>query len=67
MVVTDVDPAGPGADAGLRRGDVILEIDRHEVRDVASLQKRLKDSDKSVLMLIRRGDATLFMPVKRKG
>jgi len=66
VVVTDVDPEGPGADAGLRRGDVILEVDRHEVQDVAQLQERLEKSDKSVLMLIRRGEATLFVPVKRR-
>src|SRR5437870_7232727 len=34
VVVTQVDAGGPAADAGLRRGDVILEVNRTPVKDV---------------------------------
>src|SRR5262245_18049085 len=33
VVVTQVDPSGPGGEAGLRRGDVILEVNRTPVKD----------------------------------
>src|SRR6266540_3241006 len=35
LVVTQLDPGGPGADAGIREGDVILEVNRQPVRSVS--------------------------------
>jgi serine protease Do len=66
VVVSSVDPAGPAGEAGLRRGDVIVEVDRHEVKSVAEIQKRLAETDERVLMLVRRGDSQLYVPLKRE-
>jgi serine protease Do len=41
VVVTEVTPGGPAEGAGLRRGDVILEVDGQPVSDASSLQTRL--------------------------
>jgi Do/DeqQ family serine protease len=41
LLVTDVTSGGPGERAGLRRGDVILEVDRRPGHDAPSLQKAL--------------------------
>jgi serine protease Do len=38
VVVTAVQPGSAAEDAGIRRGDVILEVDRYEVKDSAQLQ-----------------------------
>jgi len=65
VVVTEVEPGGPADDAGLRRSDVIIEVNRNAVEDLAGLRGELKASEKSVLMLIRRGDATIYLPMKR--
>ncbi len=67
VMVTDVEPGSSAEEAGLLRGDVILEVDRGPVSDVKDLRSRMEDSDDSALLLIRRGQATLFVPVKRKG
>ena len=67
VVVTSVTPGSPGAEAGVRRGDVILEVNRKEVSDVEDLRKHLAHADRSALLLIRRGEATIFVPLKRKG
>ena len=66
VVVTQVDPGGPAADAGLRRGDVILEVNRAPVKDVGAYNKavRAAGKGKSVLFLVRRGDNTIFLAVK---
>jgi serine protease Do len=67
VVVTSVDPDGPASDAGIRQGDVILEVGRQEVKDAKSLQKALEKTDERALLLVRRGDNQLYMTVKRAG
>jgi len=66
VVVTQVDPGGSAADAGLRRGDVILEVNRQPVKDADGYRKAVKavGKGKSVLFLVRRGDNTIFLAVK---
>ena len=46
VVVTQVEPGGPAADAGLRRGDVILEVNRQPVKDADAYKKALKAGGK---------------------
>jgi serine protease Do len=67
VVITGVAPGSPAAEAGLRRQDVILEVDKGEVRGVGDLEKRLAAAEEGALLLIRRGDATVFVPIKRAG
>src|SRR5262245_9873922 len=69
VVVTQVEPDGPAAEAGLRRGDVILEVNRKQVKDVEAYRKAMKATGKgkSVLFLVRRGENTIFLAVKPTG
>jgi S1-C subfamily serine protease len=41
LIVTDVAAGGPADRAGLRRGDVILEVERRPVMDLAGLRRAL--------------------------
>jgi hypothetical protein len=43
---------------------VILEVDKQEVNDVTDLENQLADAEGGALLLIRRGDATVFVPLK---
>jgi len=65
VLVTNVDPGSPADAAGLRRGDLILEVDRTEVKAVEELQEGLAAAGDRSLLLVRRGDATIFVPLKR--
>jgi serine protease Do len=65
VLITSVAPGSPADDAQLRRGDVILEVDRSEIEDVDDLRAQLEAADDGALFLIRRGDATIFIPIKR--
>ncbi len=65
VVVTGISPGSPAAEAGLRRRDVIAEVDGQKIASVGQLRDRLQAADESVLMLIHRGDASLFVPMKR--
>jgi serine protease Do len=65
VLITSVHPGSPADDAQLRRGDVILEVDRSEIQDVDDLRAQLDAADDGALFLIRRGEATIFVPIKR--
>ena len=65
VVITGVVPGSPAAQAGLRREDVILEVDKAEIKGVDELEKSLAAAEQGALLLIRRGDATVFVPIKR--
>jgi Do/DeqQ family serine protease len=56
LLVTDVADGGPAERAGVKRGDVILEVDRQPVRDAPALQKALSavPSGRSVLLWVHR-------------
>jgi serine protease Do len=66
VVVSGVDAGGPAQEAGIRRGDVIIEVDQDEVSDVEQLHEKLADADERALLLIRRGENQLYVPIKRE-
>ncbi len=65
VVVTDIAIGSPADDAGLRRGDVILEANRQPVKSLGDLHDQLSaDTEKGTLLLVRRGETTLFVALK---
>jgi serine protease Do len=67
VVVGGVAPGSPAYEAQLRRGDVILEVNRKAVKDSAAFRAAVRGADKSqsLLLLIKRGDSTIFLALKR--
>ncbi len=65
VVASEVEPSSPAAVAGLRRGDIILEVNQQPVGSVAEFRAAMARQEK-VLLLVRRGDATLFVAVTKK-
>ncbi|MEP7214583.1 MAG: DegQ family serine endoprotease [Acidobacteriota bacterium] len=65
LVVTDVDPNGATAEAGVAKGDVLLEVNRQAVTSVDAVQSALeKSGDRPVLLLISRRGTTIFVTVR---
>jgi serine protease Do len=66
VVVTSVQRGSPAEDAGLRRGDVILEIDRKPVRNLSDYRTAVSGLKKgeSALFLVQRGQNTSFVALK---
>jgi serine protease Do len=66
VVVSAVDPGSAADEAGIRRGDVILEIDRKPIRGIEEYKKAVAGArkGKGVLFLVRRGESTLFLALK---
>jgi len=60
-VVTGVASGSPADDAGMRPGDVILQVDRHEVTTAAAASKAILAAEPPILLLVKRGEATVFI------
>jgi serine protease Do len=68
LVVTSVDPEGPAADSGLRRGDLIQEVNRRPVATREELRSALGASGtRPVLLLVTREGQTIFLTVRLRG
>jgi serine protease Do len=66
VVITSVEPGSAADEAGLSRGDIILEIDRKPIRSLADYKKAVGEikKGKGTLFLVRRGDNTLYLALK---
>jgi serine protease Do len=65
VLVTGVDPAGAAAAAGIREGDVVVEADREPVESAAALARALEGRERA-LLLVARGETTLYVALKRE-
>ena len=68
VVVTQVEPGSSAADAGIRTGDIIKEVDRKPVKDVEDFSQKItqaKNQD-TVLLLIQREQNTMFAALSTK-
>ena len=65
VVVTDVPDGSPAADAGLERGDVIEQVNRHPVNSVSDYQRLVGEAGNgSIVVLVNRGGNTQFVVVQ---
>jgi Do/DeqQ family serine protease len=65
LLVTQVNPEGPAAQAGIRAGDVIQEVDGRAMTSADELRQSLARSERPALVLVRRGEQNLFLSVER--
>ncbi len=61
-----VESVGAAAQAGIRRGDVILGLNNNESQSVEQFNKQINAvaAGKTVAVLVQRGDTTLYVPIK---
>jgi serine protease Do len=63
VVVTGISPSSPAVDSGLRRGDVIQEVNRKPVRNTADFESAMRNSKDQTLLLVNRQGSTLYVAV----
>ena len=61
-----IDAQGAVAQAGVRRGDLVLGLNNTEVQSLEQFNKQLAgfSAGKTVALLVLRGESTLYVPVK---
>lgn len=66
VVVSDVDEAGPAAEKGIAKGDVIVELNRRRVKDAADFEAALAKADlwRGVLLLVVNRKGSRFVVLK---
>ena len=65
LLVTRVDPAGSGATAGIRVGDLIQEVNRRPVRNVSDFAAAVQQSGtRPALLLVKRRNTVTFLTLR---
>ncbi len=62
--VLDVEPGSAAAQAGLRRGDIIVSVNREPVKSVEDVRRAAEKSRHGILLNIRRGEGALFLVIR---
>ena len=65
LLVARVDPSGSAATAGIRQGDLIQEVNRRPVRNVADFAAAVQQSgSRPALLLVKRRNAVTFLTLR---
>jgi serine protease Do len=66
VLVTNVQPDSPADRGGLRRGDVILEVNQSPVASTNEAISAIRgNGEKNLLLTVQRGDGRLFVALSR--
>lgn len=63
VVVSEIDPEGAAANAGIRQGDIILTINRDKITDVKSLEMKVEKAPagEAIPVLVQRNSSPMFL------
>jgi serine protease Do len=66
VVVSKVEGGSPAEEAGMKAGDVVLEIDQTPVRNVSAFTQKIAQYKKgdTILFLMKRGGSALYLTLK---
>lgn len=66
VFIASVQPDSAADRAGLRRGDIIVEMNRNPIRDIEDFHRLTRDlgPQTPVLILLKRGNGTIYLSIK---
>ena len=69
VVIVGVEPGSPAQEAGLRKGDVIVEVNRKPVKSVDDIKENIDGSEGKdhLLLLVQRQNGKFFVPLEQQG
>ena len=62
--VLSVARGSPAWTAGLRRGDIIVSVNRRPVKSLADVKRALRAGGEAILLNVRRGEGALFIVIQ---
>jgi len=66
VLVTSVQRGTPAAEAGFRRGDVIVEVDKKQIENLDDFRKVMDDYDEDkVMVVIYRGGGYFYTMIRQ--
>ena len=68
VVVVDAVQGGPAAEVGIKRGDVIVSINRARTATTAAYARAIQQAGRGgrMIILVRRGDASIYFALRLK-
>lgn len=69
VAVVGVEPGSAAAEAGIRKGDIIIEVNREAVDSIKDVKEGISQAeDKShLLLLVQRQDGKFYVPLEQQG
>jgi serine protease Do len=68
VAVLGVDPESAAAKAGIRQGDVIVEVNRNAVKSIDDVKNSINQAkDKDRLLLVQRQNGKFYIPLEQQG
>lgn len=64
LVISDVSRGSPAWNARLRKGDLILSVNRAPVKSLSDLKKMVRSNDEQILFNVQRGQTALFILIQ---
>ncbi|MBT8118468.1 MAG: DegQ family serine endoprotease [Gammaproteobacteria bacterium] len=64
LVMSDVSRGSPAWNARLRKGDLILSVNRAPVKSLSDIKKMVKPNDEQILFNVQRGQTALFILIQ---
>ena len=64
LIIAGVTPNSPASQAGVRSGDLLIEVNNHEIKNLDDLKQAVNSSDEFVILLIEREGSTFFVQIK---
>jgi serine protease Do len=69
VAVVGVEPGSAAAEAGIRQGDVIVEVNRKVVASVGDVKEEIKQAEDKdhLLLLVQRQSGKFYVPLEQQG
>jgi serine protease Do len=66
VIISEIDPTSTAAEARLRPGDLIKEVNRQKIQNLRDYNQALEKAakDESLLLLVKRGENTFYVALK---